>query len=212
MVEYHPFTISSAPSDGELTFHVKSMGEGKFSGRLLSLVAQEGEDSDGGAALTVSVDGPHGLTIEHEKYRSILFVAGGIGVTPCLACFRHLRKLCAAQQWRCANVKLLWVAKTTSLFDVFSAQLAEATAAPASGEEGQFAVELYSTQGEVSLGGHPVAPGRPDLAGAIDAISTGDEPACSCLVFACGPAGMVAAARSRAVERGCHFHAESFEL
>ena len=71
MVEYHPFTISSAPSDGELTFHVKSMGEGKFSGRLLSLVAQEAEDGDGrGAALTVSVDGPHGLTIEHEKYRS----------------------------------------------------------------------------------------------------------------------------------------------
>ena len=71
MVEYHPFTISSAPSDGELSFHVKSMGEGKFSGRLLSLVAQEAEDGDGhGAALTVSVDGPHGLTIEHEKYRS----------------------------------------------------------------------------------------------------------------------------------------------
>ena len=79
MVEYHPFTISSAPSDGELTFHVKSMGEGKFSGRLLSLVAQETEDGDGrGAALTVSVDGPHGLTTDGPPRRLALTPAGRV--------------------------------------------------------------------------------------------------------------------------------------
>ena len=39
VLEWHPFTIASAPHDSKSTFHIRDMGPGSFTGRLHALAA-----------------------------------------------------------------------------------------------------------------------------------------------------------------------------
>ena len=73
--------------------------------------------------MTLSLDGPHGCPLEHTRYRAILLLAGGIGITPCLATFRHLRSLALTQQCACAKVHLIWTVQSSDLFAVFDEEL-----------------------------------------------------------------------------------------
>ena len=84
--EAHPFTIASAPSSmGCLRFLIKQCGD--FTTRL----------SDLRPADRVLVDGPFGvfsLFFQSEKMfsRSLVFIAGGIGITPFLAMLEALSR------------------------------------------------------------------------------------------------------------------------
>ena len=44
-LEWHPFTISSAPGDLLTSHHIKSMGESQFTGKLLALAKALGGDA-----------------------------------------------------------------------------------------------------------------------------------------------------------------------
>ena len=75
IAEPHPFTIASNPTDHELRLHVKDLGD--WSGRL-------------GARLTVGmpvrVEGPYGgLRLFPRGDRTVVWIAGGVGITPFLA-------------------------------------------------------------------------------------------------------------------------------
>lgn len=66
----HPFTISSAPNEKTLSFTVKLFG--RFTKALKAL--QKGEE--------VIVDGPFGNFLIKDKTRDLVFIAGGVGITP----------------------------------------------------------------------------------------------------------------------------------
>ena len=87
----HPFTISSAPSARGLTVTVKALGD--YTAKLGSL--REGA--------TCLVDGPYGLFHPARDDRELLFVAGGIGITPFLSILRDF-----AEKSRQGTVTLLW--------------------------------------------------------------------------------------------------------
>lgn len=69
--QYHPFSITSIPSEKRLQFGIKQLGD--YTNALNSV--QTGD--------TVSVEGPYGeFGRDIEKYTHQVWIAGGIGITP----------------------------------------------------------------------------------------------------------------------------------
>lgn len=93
ILQWHPFSISSAPSDSPLiTHHIKNMGRHQWTGKLAKLVKKK-TMSDSKTALrkvVVNIDGPYGTPLKASQYDAVLFIAGGIGITPMHSCLRHI--------------------------------------------------------------------------------------------------------------------------
>ncbi|MBN2854596.1 ferric reductase-like transmembrane domain-containing protein, partial [Patescibacteria group bacterium] len=66
----HPFTISSSPGEDELLFTVKNTGRFTFALSKMNV----GDE--------VLVDGPFGRFTERKKSGDLVFIAGGVGITP----------------------------------------------------------------------------------------------------------------------------------
>lgn len=91
----HPFTISSSPNEDTLDFTMK------ITGRFTKTASQlkEGEE--------VIVDGPFGIfTIKDEK-KDLVFIAGGVGITPFASMIKE--RLHSKEQ---QNITLLYGSKT----------------------------------------------------------------------------------------------------
>jgi predicted ferric reductase len=123
--EEHPFTLSSAPHQ-QPAFSAKMLGE--FTKALKTL-------QPGAKAF---VDGPYGLfTISNEpENRSLVFLAGGIGITPFLSILRSIPKPIECP------IHLLWNTKTRSDAYAHAELLSYAQQAP------KFHYELLLTQEE----------------------------------------------------------------
>ena len=183
-LEWHPFTLSGAPSDRRIQFDIKAMGaEGTFASKLLRLA----EDRVDAKTLDVAIEGPYGCAPTYAHYDSVLLVAGGIGVTPCHSIFRelHIRHDGPA-------VTLLWVARHRRCFELFGATLRAAAGDDA------FRLALYvdgekprDAWGEADVHqGIPFTHGRPDVKRAVADLAACSSP----YVFVCGPPGLSAAA------------------
>ncbi len=180
-LEWHPFTIASPPAaaagaDGELTFFIKSMGEGTWTGRLAALAralraAQEDADARGGsedpiALPAVSVDGPYGRVGALEGRDTLVLFAGGIGVTPvhALACELAARREkgggAGALPRGLARVVVVWVVREAELLEAF----AEGFAPLLYDASGFFSVHLHVSNSRAPLSAQG-AEGAPLLAG-----------------------------------------------
>jgi predicted ferric reductase len=81
-VEEHPFTISSSPTEeGFVSSTIKESGD---------FTATIGQTKPGDA---VSVQGPYGRLsyVFHPDNRELVFIAGGVGITPLMSMLRHMR-------------------------------------------------------------------------------------------------------------------------
>lgn len=109
-VEEHPWTISSSPTaPGVLCSTIKESGD---------FTVSIGKTKPGDTAL---VDGPFGRFsyVLHPDERELVFIAGGIGITPLMSMLRHIRDTNAER-----SVTLLY-ANTTEDDIVFRDELAE---------------------------------------------------------------------------------------
>ena len=239
--EFHPFSISCYPTVtrgvSRLTFHILDMGRDSFTHRLFNRI-QNASAADI-ASMRVRVDGPYGrLQVDLTRYKTIVLVAGGIGITPFLSILEWL----AEQKIHC-TVHLIWTSRVKSSFGAWSGALLHRI------HEGQstskFHFHLYSSTGAAGASGIEMAPmgsdapvqgawqpvltpGRPDIAGLFSgfasdaaevdltslpahhvAAKTHRKPH-TVAVLACGPAGLVASAQSAARTHGFHFHKETF--
>jgi hypothetical protein len=109
---WHPFTISSCPRDVMITHHIKQQcaedGKGpnnQWTNRLVQFAKQLQQHQEQRQRspevlssilrnLVVNIDGPYGFPLNISKYRCILFLGGGIGITPLHACYRHIFQCC----------------------------------------------------------------------------------------------------------------------
>jgi len=237
LFEWHPFTISSvAGMDRATTHHIKDMGPSTFTGNLhaLAKTLDDNTDTDVVPRVVVNVEGPYGAPIDAKHYRSILMVAGGIGITPVVSQFRALR-------WQkqlgllpdLKRVRLVWSAREAATMDLFLDDLVpfemaedfelcnqnqDALAFSVSlwltGQQGGQNAEALLPLQEPSPSSSSVASfGRPDLLSEFKALvqgagSVGEDT----LAFVCGPRGMINEVERLSVEAGVEFHAETFEL
>ena len=78
LLEFHPISISSAPHRDKITLHVRGLGG--WTKKLFNLAEQQ-------PVIELLVEGPYGsLSIDmddDDRYKMVLLVSGGIGVTHC---------------------------------------------------------------------------------------------------------------------------------
>lgn len=91
----HPFTISSSPKENELHFTVKLTG--RFTKALSKL--KNGEE--------VIIDGPFGIFTIEDYDKDLVFIAGGVGITPFMSMIKDKIKNNKTQ-----NIILLYGSKT----------------------------------------------------------------------------------------------------
>jgi ferredoxin-NADP reductase len=94
--ESHPYTISSSPTDSRLRMSAKAIGD--FSRRVAKI-------ETGAKAL---IEAPYGVfsytSVENEH---LVFIVGGIGITPFLSQLKHMRATGAQKR-----VTMIWGNKT----------------------------------------------------------------------------------------------------
>lgn len=111
-IQWHPFTISSAPEEETVTLHIRLQGPGSWTQELadylwsfgpkkasrfeLSRMGPNGQLLKGkihgpdGKPL-IQVDGPHSAPTQHvTEYHTVMVVGGGIGVTPVAATMKSV--------------------------------------------------------------------------------------------------------------------------
>jgi predicted ferric reductase len=176
----NPYSLSEAPTSNRLRITVKDLGE--HSAALARLRP----------GTRVFAEGPYGaMTSARRSRRKVLFIAGGIGITP-------LRALFESVPGGPGDVTLLYRASNETDV-VFRAELAAIAAQR--GARLHFLVGRRAQLGHDPLSADVLAANVPDLRGHD--------------VFVCGPDGMtgsvVAALRTAKVPRR-HIHHESFEF
>lgn len=91
----HPFTIASAPGQAELSFTAKLTG--RFTKALAEL--KTGEE--------VIIDGPYGIFNIEDDNKDLVFMAGGVGITPFMSIIADRLKTDKTQ-----NIILLYGSRT----------------------------------------------------------------------------------------------------
>lgn len=164
--EQHPYTIASSPGSGAVKLSAKAIGD--FSAALRTV--------EPGA--TAFIDGPYGeFSFLNDQPDTIVFVAGGIGITPFLSQLRYLRD--HAQQ---IPVTLIWGNKTPA--DIcFSDELATLASeieglsvvhvisgdANWDGERGFITAELIARTAPLNEGTHVYLCGPPPMMASVTA-------------------------------------------
>lgn len=78
--EWHPYTLASSPLEEHYEVDIKGLGD--HTKKLLAACT-------GGSKPICRVDGPYGrVVINPKRYRSVVLVGGGIGVTPMVSMLR----------------------------------------------------------------------------------------------------------------------------
>lgn len=174
LLEWHPFTISSAPGDSVTTHHIRKMipppprptnGSNStnrsriysaitstlcstaatsltFTSELHLLAMQYTRAKRSGdnetlppslkneVPLRVNIDGPYGLAVDYQRYGSVLFIGGGIGITPLHSAYRALlRKNAETPRGQVGDdsegscyletIRLLWTVRSPSMLEIF---------------------------------------------------------------------------------------------
>jgi NAD(P)H-flavin reductase len=91
--EWHPFTIASAPGEGEnsnndIVFYIKNAG--RWTGALMEH-ASAYDLSEAKTPPQMLIRGPHGApAMNYTDYKHIMVVGSGVGVTPLLSIWKYL--------------------------------------------------------------------------------------------------------------------------
>ncbi|XP_058880726.1 NADPH oxidase 3-like [Acipenser ruthenus] len=121
-LEWHPFTLTSAPEDDHFSVHVRVVGD--WTGALQKTCVTEGEGGKMSTALPrIAVDGPFGSpSSDVFRYGVSVCIAAGIGVTP----FASVLKSIWYQfnddrlQTKLQKVYFFWICRDTSAFEWFA--------------------------------------------------------------------------------------------
>ena len=117
-LQWHPLTVISS-HDNNLIFCAKNMGKGTWTDNLInfnnSLVTQEQKLLN----KEVYLQGPYGhlsINYKNNKYKYIINIAGGIGITPILSVLEDIN----INKNKLIKVLFIWIVSHTSIVDPFS--------------------------------------------------------------------------------------------
>jgi len=130
--EWHPFTISSAPEEDFVSVHIRVVGD--WTGDLWNFlnpekklgVVQENLLSAPDGSAIFKIDGPFGAASEEVfGFKTVMLVAGGIGVTPFGSILKSIRyRLETHNQCSIEKVYFYWISRDKNAFEWFNEVLA----------------------------------------------------------------------------------------
>ena len=113
MWEFHPISISSAPHEEYVTFHVRDLGD--WTHALVELV------HSGVTETCILIEGPYGSLMvnaeDDNRYQMALMVSGGIGVTPCQSIGKDLLHQHYAHGRNLKSLKFVWAVRDATMVD-----------------------------------------------------------------------------------------------
>lgn len=119
-LQWHPFSLTSAPSvnGGRVMFHLKGV-PGAWTEQVVMEAYIRGDEG-----LRVRMDGFYGVNdgiVDHLQGKDgVIFVGGGIGVTPMMSLAMEMCETCGIP------VSLMWVVRSIDEFGIFSTELTHA--------------------------------------------------------------------------------------
>ncbi|OQR84241.1 hypothetical protein ACHHYP_13671 [Achlya hypogyna] len=119
--QWHPFSVASTPlhTPGTMTIYLKTLG--RWSGQVFEYVRQ---CSTAGTSPVVYMDGGYpSPALVSSAYEKVVFIGGGIGVTPLMAHILHILHTNKEQ-----HVHLIWHVRDVHMMVQFQQWFQEATA------------------------------------------------------------------------------------
>ncbi|XP_004595530.2 NADPH oxidase 3 [Ochotona princeps] len=121
-LEWHPFTLTSAPQEDFFSVHIRAAGD--WTRALCEAFGDQGRDLQQPHTLPrLAVDGPFGAALTDVfHYPVSMCVAAGIGVTPFAALLKSIwYKCCAPQcQLKLSKVYFYWICRDSRAFEWFA--------------------------------------------------------------------------------------------
>ena len=136
--QFHPFTISTAPHQEEIFFHIRALGDWTSSlNNLVKDKLKNNKENNNGSndnnnqtnnqtvisskvLLDVVIEGPFGLSsidLESPRYVVFLLVSGGIGITPTQSMFNHLFHQYETKKRVILKCYFIWSVKDRAMLD-----------------------------------------------------------------------------------------------
>ncbi|ESO94872.1 hypothetical protein LOTGIDRAFT_180688 [Lottia gigantea] len=119
LLEWHPFTLTSAPGEETITVHVRRVGD--WTEKLAkSCHVDEGEFQEAWKMPKIAIDGPYGTSTEDcFRFDVAVLIGTGIGVTPFASVLRHVWKKYSTRrnELQLKYVHFYWVCPSTSSFE-----------------------------------------------------------------------------------------------
>ena len=120
-LEWHPFTITTAPSDPYLSVHVRCAGD--WTNKLQKQLVDK-RDDESSIIKYVGVDGPYGTCADDIlKYEQVILIGAGIGVTPYASILKDIGHRLSVAGVRSAlklrKVYFFWICSTIDSFEWF---------------------------------------------------------------------------------------------
>jgi len=167
--------------------------------------------------MPVSIEGGFGsIQLPLHKYRNIVLVSGGIGVTPNLLIFQHLAVMSAAGQKKWDNIVFIWVCRDDSLLPLFEKDIKEfADMATAAGVNVLLRLFVTGNKNGCWASQFDVVRGqRPVLRDELRPVESATD---KTAMYACGPVPLLDstfAAANQASSEGniVHVHTELFNV
>lgn len=117
-LEWHPFTMTSAPEEDFFSVHIRS--DGDWTEKLIKMVENLPE---GGQGPTMAVDGPFGTASEDVfDYEVSMLVGAGIGVTPFASILKSIwyKFKDSDPKLRTKRIYFYWLCRETYAFEWFA--------------------------------------------------------------------------------------------
>lgn len=117
-LEWHPFTMTSAPEEDFFSVHIRSAGD--WTNKLISIMEQLPEGAQGPK---MGVDGPFGTASEDVfDYEVSMLVGAGIGVTPFASILKSIwyKFKQSDPKLRTRKIYFYWLCRETYAFEWFA--------------------------------------------------------------------------------------------
>ncbi|KAK2176501.1 hypothetical protein NP493_660g01059 [Ridgeia piscesae] len=120
-LEWHPFTLTSAPHEDYFSVHIRIVGDWTSALSTACIAGQETRQFP-----RIAVDGPFGTASEDvPRYQAAILIGAGIGVTPFASILKDIWYQFSARplEMKLKKIYFFWLCRDTHAFEWFGALL-----------------------------------------------------------------------------------------